>query len=69
MENRMYSRMYLCIVIDLMTYRTANESLPLFASKLDELEHIDHALNLESLQLSMQGDKHSSATNPIAACV
>ncbi len=52
-----------------MTYRTANEPLPLFASKLDELEHIDHALNLESLQLSMQGDEYSSATNPIAACV
>ncbi len=52
-----------------MTYRTANESLPLFASKLDELEQIDHTLNLESLQLSMQGDEHSSATNPIAACV
>ncbi len=52
-----------------MTYRTANESLPLFASKLDELEHIDHTLNLESLQLSMQGDEHSSATNPIAVWV
>ncbi len=52
-----------------MTYRTANESLPLFASKLDELKQIDHTLNLESLQLSMQGNEHSSATNPIAACV
>ncbi len=52
-----------------MTYRTANEPLPLFASKLDELEHIDHTLNLESLQLSMQGDEHSSATNPIAVWV
>ena len=47
------------------TYSTVNEPLPLFTSRLDELEDIDNSFNLESFQLGMKGDEHTSTSNTI----
>jgi hypothetical protein len=50
-----------------MTYHIRNQPRPLYASRLDGLEEIDHSLSFQPLQLSMDADECTSTTNTITA--
>ena len=49
------------------TYHIRHEPCPLYASRLDGLEEIDHSLSFQSFQLSMDTDECTSTTNTITA--
>ena len=48
-----------------LTYHIRHKPRPLYASRLDGLEEIDHSLSFQSLQLSMDADECTSTTNTI----
>ena len=53
------------VVILIKPYHIRHKLRLLYASRFDGLEEINHSLSFQSLQLSMDADESTSATNSI----